>query len=389
MQKAVGCFAVKGGTGKTVVSLSLARLLARKAKVGLLDADIDNSNFAQFVKAKGGVEVTPDRRFKLYDWDGVKVFSMSLLAGRERSVSMTGDRYVQMISDVMEFGDWDCDVVVIDLPGGSSDVWKGVLTIFGQLYLGSIIVAQPNMTDATVKGVNLHKYYEVPILGVLENMSYFECEHKTRYHLFGEPKTKEVCEKLGVEYLGEIPFVPNFEIPIESEALSKVCDKVLTSEVKKTSFLKRFKEAVLEKLKEEVEALLVTLLLKVQKEMDLKKLSTDMGFTEQRPFVLSITNEAGDRVISRVPLRIKDGKLLVLKNPQKLDYEIATSLGTFSRVVLGKTSAWDAWLNGDIKVYGTGFTPRAIAVIKGIFDNEALMGEVRGKYGSLLERWAG
>lgn len=388
MNKAVGCFAVKGGTGKTVISLSLAKILSEKTKVGLLDADIDNSNFAQFVGTEGSIEITRDKKFKLYDWNGVKVFSMSLMAGRERSVSMTGDRYVQMISDVMEFGDWNVDTLIIDLPGGSSDIWKGALTIFGQLYLGSVIVAQPGMSDATIKGIKLHQYYDVPIIGVLDNMSYFECEHGVKYYIFGESRTKEICEKYGVEYLGEIPILSPLVIPPPSPVLSSLCEKILGSEVKKTSFLERFKEAALEKLKEEIETFLINLLIKIQKEWDLREISAELGFTEQRPFLLTITNDVGDRIITRVPLRIKGGKILLLKDPSKLDYEIATSVRTFARVVLGKTSAWDAWLNGDIKVYGTGFTPRAISVIKGIFENEILMKEIRSKYGSLLERWS-
>jgi len=98
--KVVGIFSTKGGTGKTTIAINLAHKLSKVGKTGLLDADIDNSNFAQFVKFNGKIEIGRDKTIILPEWNGVKVFSMSLLTGM-KGVSMTEDRYVQIINDVM------------------------------------------------------------------------------------------------------------------------------------------------------------------------------------------------------------------------------------------------------------------------------------------------
>jgi Mrp family chromosome partitioning ATPase len=388
LNKALGVFAVKGGVGKTALSLSIAWKLKEKVKTGLIDTDIDNSNFAQFTNVNGVVEIDKEsKKFKLYDWDGVKVFSMSLLVGRDRGVSMTEDRYVQMISDAMEFGDWDCDVIVVDLPSGSSDIWKGVLKIFGNIYMGSVIVTQPGMIDSLMKGIRIHKYYDIPILGVVENMAYFKCEHGDVYRVFGDGNVKEVCEQNNVNFLGEIPLIYPFKIPIENEVIDRICGEVVSREVPKTSFLERFKEVVEDKIKEEFEKVIIPLIVTLQKELDVKDVAVKTGFTEQRPFVISIMNNGMDKYIASIPLRLKDGKLYVLKNPQKIDYEIALSLKTFAKVVLGMVDPLDAWLNGDIRTYGVGYTQRSILAIRQILCNEDVMKRIREKYGSILRRW--
>jgi Mrp family chromosome partitioning ATPase len=389
IKKAVGIFAVKGGVGKTVLSLSVAKALSRNLKVGLIDTDIDNSNFAQFTGIEGGVEVDKsEKKFKLYNWDGVQVFSMSILVGRDRSVSMTGDRYVQMISDIVEFGDWNCDIMIIDLPSGSSDIWKGVLKIFGGIYGGSVIITQPNMTDSLIKGIKLHKYFDLPILGVVENMSFFECEHGGKYRIFGDSQVEDICREYGVEYLGDVPIIHPLKIPVEGEVVDKICGKIVEAPILKTSFLERLMEAAFDKIKEEFERVMVPLILSIQKELDFRPLAVEAGFVEQRPFIITITDELGERRITSIPLKIKDGKLYVIKDASKVDFEIALSLKTFAKVVLGEVDPWDAWLNGDIRTYGVGFTQRSYLVLKEIFTKKDVMQEFINKYGPILKRWA-
>lgn len=123
--KVICVSAVKGGVGKTMISLNIARLLkARNYKVGLLDADFDNANFAQFTQIDGKVGADPVEGFTLYDWDGVSVFSMSLIAGREKAVSMPAEQYWQFVSDIAHKSSWNVDYLIVDLPGGGGDVFK-------------------------------------------------------------------------------------------------------------------------------------------------------------------------------------------------------------------------------------------------------------------------
>lgn len=403
--KAVGVFSVKGGVGKTLVAINIALRLSKHGRTGLLDADWDNSNFAQFTNFNGRIGVTKDNRFVLPEWNGIRVFSPSLLIGRDRGVSMTEDRYVQMISDVMEYGNWgDLDYMVVDLPGGSSDTWRGVLTIFGEVLIGDIIVIQPLMTDSLEKSLQLHKFLDIPVVGVLNNMVYLTCPHGDKVYLFGDNNTvKEIVQKYEYEYLGDIPFVT--DLPkmisngtpfIESEALDYATKKIIESPIPKTSFIDRFKEKITDAIKSEIEKVLAYFIITFQKEFDVRDRAVREGFTEQNNIALTITDESMTKPITRLVLKLKDGKLVVVSKPEKVNYEIITSFRTLARIIMGKMRRGNqvidydpmtAWLVGDVKVYGTGFSVKAMRTFEAIFNNQDLINMIRDKYGSLLERW--
>ena len=402
--KAIGIFSSKGGVGKTLISLNIAQRLTKYGNVGLLDADMDNSNFAQFTKFTQPIEVTSDKHLKLPVWDNVKVYSNSLLLGRDRGVSMTGDRYAQMISDIMEFGDWgNLDYLVIDLPPGSSDVWKSVLSIFANVLLGDIIIVQPSMYDSAIRGIKLHKYYDIPVIGVLENMAYFECKHNEKYYIFGKPVGDKLSKEFDIPYLGAIPIIPDVsekiadgKILIDSEVLDNVAETITKLEIPKTSFLERFKESVLETIKENIEKVVAFIIVKAQKELDARVTASKYGFVEQRPFALTITDDAKQKIISRLYLKVRDGKLVVLSKPDNVDFEIVASFRTLARMIMGKAKKdgelvpfdpMDAWSAGDVIVYGNGFMPRAIGVLKYVFSDEQFLSDVRAKYSNILEQF--
>jgi MinD-like ATPase involved in chromosome partitioning or flagellar assembly len=317
---------------------------------------------------------------------------------------MTGDRYAQMISDIMEYGDWgNLDYLVIDLPPGSSDIWKSVLSIFANVLLGDVIVVQPSMTDSAIRGLRLHKYYDIPVIGIVENMAYFKCNHDEIYYLFGKSSGEELAKQFNVPYLGAIPIIPdmnekidNGEVFIESEVLDNLAEKITTLEIPKTSFLERLKESVLKTIKEQIERVIAFIIVKTQKEIDAKGVALKYGFTEQRPFALTVTDESKQKIISRLFLKVKDGKLVVLSKPQTVDFEIVASFKTLARMIMGKAKvngnivpfdSFDAWACGDVVVYGTGFMPRAVSVLKHVFSDEQFLSEVRSKYGNILEQF--
>jgi len=403
--KCVGIFSVKGGVGKTLISINIAHQLAQYGKTGLLDADWDNSNFAQFTNFNEKIKVTKENKIILPVWEGVKVFSPSLLFGREKGVSMTEDRYVQMISDVMEYGDWgDLDYMVVDLPGGSSDTWKGILTIFSEVLVGDVIVTQPLMNDALEKGLQLHKFLDIPILGVINNMCYLTCPHGDKIYLFGNTNsTIELVKKYECEYLGEIPFIT--DLPklitegkpiIKSEVISNVVDKIVKLPVQKTSFIERFKEKVTDAIRSEVEKILAYFIVTFQKEFDVKDVAIKEGFTEQKNTVLTVTDDSGSKVITRLVLKLKDGKLVVVSKPENIDFEIVASFRTLARIIMGKAkrgnqivdyNPMNAWLAGEVKAYGSGFTTKAVRTLEAMFNNQDVVNKIREKYGKILERW--
>jgi ATP-binding protein involved in chromosome partitioning len=393
--KAIGIFSTKGGTGKTTVAINLAHKLSKVGKTGLLDADIDNSNFAQFAKFNGKIDVDKNKTIILPEWNGVKVFSMSLLTGM-KGISMTEDRYVQIINDAMQFGDWgDLDYLIVDLPPGSSNVWRAILKIFANVLLGDIIVTLPGVVDSFQKAIDVHKYYDIPVLAVVENMSYFECEHGSKYRLFGKPIISSLVNNIPVF---ELPFRLGLQenILFDHEAFDKIVEIVRNTEIKKTSFLERVKEAISKELKDEVVKVLAYIILKAQKEIDGKEIAVKHGFIEQRPFVLTITDDSMENILTRVVLRVKDGKLVVVSKPERVDFEIVASYKTLARIIMGKAKIngqivaydpTDAWLKGDLVVYGVGTVPRAIEIIKNVLTDEAFMSDIKSKFGKVLERW--
>jgi Mrp family chromosome partitioning ATPase len=395
--KVVGVFSTKGGTGKTTLAINLAYQLSRRGlRVGLLDADIDNSNFAQFVKFNGRVEVEKGKTIKLPLWEGVKVFSMSLLYG-SKGVSMNEDRYVQIINDVVQCGDWgELDYMIIDLPPGSSNVWRAVLKIFAYVLAGDVIVTIPMTTDSLLKAIDIHRYYDIPVIAVVENMAYFQCDCGKTHHIFGDPQVAENMIKDAP--IIKVPIITSIKdnIITNHESITGLADLVVKAEVKKTSFLDRVREAVAREVKDAVVKLLATIIVKAQREVEAKDIALKHGLVEGKPFALTITDDGGESVISRIVLRVRDGKLVVVTKQVQPEFEIIASYRTLARIVMGKARVdgrevpydpVDAWLKGDVTVYGVGAVPKALEVLRGVLSESEFLEDVRRRFGKLLERW--
>jgi len=405
MTKACGVVSVKGGVGKTLVSINLARALHERGEsVALIDCDLDNSNFAQFTGASGSIGVDPKRGFVPYNWDGIEVFSMSLVAGRERGVSLTGDRYYQMIWDIAQ-SSWDTDYFVLDLPSGSGDVFRSAMDVFSDSLAGNVIVTQPSMIDASRRTLNLHRYFEIPVLGLIENMSYFRCgDHE--HHPFGESIVERLAEEFGVEILGKIPLSEEVARGIAegnpilrgelAEPIERACERLRQTPARKVGYFERLKRGLSEEVEAGMVKLIGFLVNSVNREIDIGGISRLTGLGEGRAFRLVITDESKTRAVSEMYLRATPGGIKVVKKPGRVDFEIHSDFRTLARMVLGKRRVggrwvpfdhWDAWLNGDVRTYGRGYSYRAVHVLREIFANPEVMGPIRERYGKLLERW--
>lgn len=411
MPKVTNICSVKGGVGKTLISVNIAHKLKKLGcSVALIDADWDNPNFAQFTNTNAELNVDPKMGFQPYDWNGIQVFSMSLIAGREKSISLTGDRYWQLMDDVAKRTMWNSDYFILDMPSGSGDAFKAAVHVFGENLVGDIIVTQPSMMDASRRILNLHKYFEIPILGLIENMSYFQCPKHRKpviYKPFGESVVEELAKEYNVEVLGKIPLLPNLAknikkgnpilegdvaLPIEA-----ACKKIMESPIQKPGFLERFKTKILKGIKTEMEKILAYLIIALNNEVPIGDLKTSTGFTEERPVLLRIVDESGTKELTSLAFRVKGDKLVVLKPPYKrIDFEIIGSFKTFARMIMGQRKKdgelvpfdpMDAWLNGDIVTAGVGYAPRATHALRSLFKNEALMQQIRERHGNLLVKW--
>ncbi len=201
----------KGGVGKSTVSSNLAIALSQQGyKVGLLDCDL----YGPSVPLMFGVphqqpHADEQDRIIPIEAHGLKLMSMGFLLSDNSPVIVRGplaNRYTQQFLQQVAWG--ELDVLILDLPPGTGDIQ---LTLVQTVSLdGAIIVTTPQevaMIDAR-KAVSMFAKVNVPILGLIENMSYFECDHGERYHLFGQGGAQRECERIKVPLLGQIPLEP-------------------------------------------------------------------------------------------------------------------------------------------------------------------------------------
>ena len=197
----------KGGVGKSTVAVNLAVALAKAgAKVGLLDADV----YGPSAPLMMGVNERPlmrDNKIVPLEAHGVRVMSIGFILDPEKALIWRGPLVAQLINQFLNDVHWeDLDYLVIDLPPGTGDVQ---LTLVQKIPIsGAVIVTTPQevaLADA-VKGLKMFQEVKTPILGIVENMSWFQTpESDTKYHIFGEGGGERTAEENNVELLGQIP----------------------------------------------------------------------------------------------------------------------------------------------------------------------------------------
>lgn len=205
----------KGGVGKSTVSVNLACALAKLGKnVGILDTDVYGPNIPMMFGLEGKrPQVVENKVAPLEKYD-VKIMSLGFLAPQEEAIIWRGPLVGRAIEQMLRDVSWGAlDYLILDLPPGTGDAQ---LTISQRLELaGAILVSTPQpvaLSDA-VKGLKMFQKVNVPILGMIENMSTFICDQcKKEHDIFGKGGVKIASEREKVAFLGDIPITPELRV---------------------------------------------------------------------------------------------------------------------------------------------------------------------------------
>ena len=220
VKKVIGVVSGKGGVGKSFVTSSLACAMNKAGyKVGIMDADITGPSIPKMFGVHGQVYGTEDGMVPMAAENGIKIMSVNLLLDNEEDpVIWRGPVIAGVVKQFWNETVWgDIDYLFVDMPPGTGDV---PLTVFQSLPLDGIVVVttpQDLVSMIVGKAVKMAEMMDVPVLGIVENMSYVECpDCGKKISIFGESHVKEVADKYDLLVLSQLPINPALTAAVDA-----------------------------------------------------------------------------------------------------------------------------------------------------------------------------
>ena len=235
----IGVFSAKGGGGKSAISLQIALALKEKGlRVGLVDADIYGPSQPILLNSKPGeLKLTQSKIIEPLNKEGIKFISMGLISNEKMPVIWRGPMVSGAVMQLLSQTDWgELDYLIVDTPPGTGDVQ---LTLLQKIPLTSaLVVTTPQKVAISdcKKGIEMIRKLDLPISGLIENMSWFQPEQTgKKYYLFGKDGGKQLANEYSLELLAQLPLVEvedNFKIqdhPILKSEFAKITDQLMDS----------------------------------------------------------------------------------------------------------------------------------------------------------------